>query len=117
MGASYFQRNLDSLNIDGRLFIIGTQGGAKTELNITSLFAKRLTVQGIVPLISGPWCSSKSMNLFFFFHPRCFFSPSFLQLNIVSILEFNFFNWMNFYTTNSKEVHVKFPLWSHVSCI
>lgn len=45
MGASYFQRNLDSLNIDGRLFIIGTQGGAKTELNITSLFAKRLTVQ------------------------------------------------------------------------
>ncbi|KDO75777.1 hypothetical protein CISIN_1g019790mg [Citrus sinensis] len=59
MGASYFQRNLGSLNIDGRLFIIGTQGGAKTELNITSLFAKRLTVQGIVPLISGPWCSSK----------------------------------------------------------
>lgn len=45
MGASYFQRNLGSLNIDGRLFIIGTQGGAKTELNITSLFAKRLTVQ------------------------------------------------------------------------
>ncbi|KAL9456150.1 hypothetical protein AB3S75_005383 [Citrus x aurantiifolia] len=45
MGASYFQRNLDSLNIDGRLFIIGTQGGAKTELNITSLFARRLTVQ------------------------------------------------------------------------
>lgn len=45
MGASYFQRNLDSLNIDGRLFIIGTQGGAKTELNITSLFAKRLSVQ------------------------------------------------------------------------
>lgn len=47
MGASYFQRNLDSLNIDGRLFIIGTQGGAKTELDIRSLFAKRLTVQGM----------------------------------------------------------------------
>lgn len=113
MGASYFQRNLDSLNIDGRLFIIGTQGGAKTELNITSLFAKRLTVQGIVPLITGPWCSI----FIFFFNPRCFFSPSFLQLNIVSILEFNFFNWMNFYASNSKEVHVKFPLRSHVSCI
>ncbi|XP_031249147.1 quinone oxidoreductase PIG3-like [Pistacia vera] len=45
MGAPYFQRNLDCLNIDGRLFIIGTQGGAKTELDIRSLFAKRLTVQ------------------------------------------------------------------------
>ncbi|KAL5772529.1 hypothetical protein ACOSP7_012132 [Xanthoceras sorbifolium] len=45
IGASYFQRNLNSLDFDGRLFIIGTQGGAKTELNIGSLFAKRLTVQ------------------------------------------------------------------------
>ncbi|CAN1149750.1 Quinone oxidoreductase PIG3 [Linum perenne] len=45
LGASYFQRNLDSLNFDGRLFIIGMMGGAKTEMNIPSLFAKRLTVQ------------------------------------------------------------------------
>lgn len=80
MGASYFQRNLDSLNIDGRLFIIGTQGGAKTELNITSLFAKRLTVQGIVPLISGPWCSSKWMNEVFFFSIQGAFFPFFLTI-------------------------------------
>ncbi|TXG47316.1 hypothetical protein EZV62_026610 [Acer yangbiense] len=45
VGAPYFQQNLDSLDFDGRLFIIGTQGGAKTELNIGSLFARRLTVQ------------------------------------------------------------------------
>ncbi|KAJ9168913.1 hypothetical protein P3X46_020390 [Hevea brasiliensis] len=45
IGASYFQRNLDSLNFDGRLFIIGFMGGAVTELNMTSLLAKRLTVQ------------------------------------------------------------------------
>lgn len=51
LGASYFQRNLDSLDFDGRLFIIGTQGGAKTELSIGSLFAKRLTVQGIARIV------------------------------------------------------------------
>ncbi|TXG47314.1 hypothetical protein EZV62_026608 [Acer yangbiense] len=45
VGAPYFQRNLDSLDFDGRLFIIGTQGGAKTEPNIGSLLARRLTVQ------------------------------------------------------------------------
>ncbi|KAJ4831390.1 hypothetical protein Tsubulata_020407 [Turnera subulata] len=45
LGASYFQRNLDSLGMDGRLFVIGLMGGAVTELNIGSLFAKRLTVQ------------------------------------------------------------------------
>ncbi|KAK3188087.1 hypothetical protein Dsin_027648 [Dipteronia sinensis] len=45
VGAPYFQRNLDSIDFDGRLFIIGIQGEAKTELNIGSLFARRLTVQ------------------------------------------------------------------------
>ncbi|KAK1325399.1 putative mannitol dehydrogenase [Acorus calamus] len=45
VGGSYFQRNLDSLNFDGRLFIIGFQGGTKAELNIACLLAKRLTVQ------------------------------------------------------------------------
>ncbi|CAI0407296.1 unnamed protein product [Linum tenue] len=45
LGASYFQRNLDSLNFDGRLFIIGLMGGAKAEMNLPTLFAKRLTVQ------------------------------------------------------------------------
>jgi len=46
MGASYYQRNLDCLNFDGRLFIIGIQGGISTEVDIRSLVAKRLTVQG-----------------------------------------------------------------------
>ncbi|KAL9270685.1 Quinone oxidoreductase PIG3-like protein [Drosera capensis] len=36
IGGSYFQRNLDSLGLDGRLFIIGTQGGATTQLDIRS---------------------------------------------------------------------------------
>lgn len=46
IGGAYFQRNLDSLNVDGRLFIIGFQGGAVTEVNLTCLLARRLTVQG-----------------------------------------------------------------------
>ncbi|XP_056175552.1 uncharacterized protein LOC130140378 [Syzygium oleosum] len=45
VGASYFQRNLDSLNIDGRLFIIGTQSGAVTQVDLRSILARRLTVQ------------------------------------------------------------------------
>ncbi|XP_020220291.1 quinone oxidoreductase PIG3 [Cajanus cajan] len=46
MGASYYQRNLDSLNFDGRLFIIGFQGGVTTQVDLRPLLAKRLTVQG-----------------------------------------------------------------------
>ncbi|QCD76695.1 quinone oxidoreductase PIG3 [Vigna unguiculata] len=45
MGASYYQRNIDSLNLDGRLFIIGFQGGVTTEVDFRPLLAKRLTVQ------------------------------------------------------------------------
>lgn len=48
VGASYFQRNLDSLNVGGRLFIIGFQSGLVTEVNLASLLARRLTVQGII---------------------------------------------------------------------
>lgn len=46
MGASYLQRNLDALAFDGRLVIIGMQGGIKGELNIGALIGKRLSVIG-----------------------------------------------------------------------
>ncbi|CAK9320996.1 unnamed protein product [Citrullus colocynthis] len=45
IGAPYFQRNLESLNFDGRIFSIGTAEGDITQLDFRSLFAKRLTVQ------------------------------------------------------------------------
>ncbi|KAJ6825368.1 quinone oxidoreductase PIG3-like isoform X1 [Iris pallida] len=45
IGGPYLQRNLDSLNIDGRLFIIGCMGGITSEVNLSSLLARRLTVQ------------------------------------------------------------------------
>ncbi|RZC46429.1 hypothetical protein C5167_039378 [Papaver somniferum] len=46
VGGSYFQRNLASLNVDGRLFIIGFQGGTATQVNLAPFLQRRLTVQG-----------------------------------------------------------------------
>jgi len=45
IGGSYLQRNLNSLAIDGRLFIIGFMGGVVTEVNLAVMLARRLTVQ------------------------------------------------------------------------
>ena len=41
MGASYLGRNVDALAADGRLVIIGMQGGVKGELNVGALLGKR----------------------------------------------------------------------------
>lgn len=41
MGASYLDHNVDALAKDGRLVIIGMQGGVKGDLNIGKLLAKR----------------------------------------------------------------------------
>jgi putative PIG3 family NAD(P)H quinone oxidoreductase len=44
MGAAYLDRNVDALGPDGRLIIIGMQGGVKGELNIGKLLGKRAGV-------------------------------------------------------------------------
>ncbi|MFJ1762588.1 NAD(P)H-quinone oxidoreductase [Amycolatopsis sp. NPDC088138] len=44
MGASYLGRNVDVLKTDGRLVIIGMQGGVKGELNVGALLGKRADV-------------------------------------------------------------------------
>ncbi|MBC7275000.1 NAD(P)H-quinone oxidoreductase [Nocardioides sp.] len=41
MGAKYLARNIDALNPEGRLVIIGMQGGSKAELDISALLRKR----------------------------------------------------------------------------
>lgn len=46
LGASYLDRNIDALAADGRLVIIGMQGGVKGELNIGKLLGKRAGVIG-----------------------------------------------------------------------
>ncbi|XP_062162292.1 uncharacterized protein LOC133869335 [Alnus glutinosa] len=45
IGAAYFQRNLESLNFDGRLLLISMMGGAVADVNLSCLLARRLTVQ------------------------------------------------------------------------
>ena len=44
MGASYLDRNVDALAPDGRLIVIGFQGGVKAELDLTKLMGKRAGV-------------------------------------------------------------------------
>ncbi|WP_030805834.1 NAD(P)H-quinone oxidoreductase [Streptomyces sp. NRRL F-2799] len=44
MGAKYLGRNVETLAVNGRLMIIGMQGGTKGELNIGLLLGKRGTV-------------------------------------------------------------------------
>ncbi len=41
VGAKYLDRNIQTLALEGRLVIIGMQGGAKGELNIARLLSKR----------------------------------------------------------------------------
>jgi putative PIG3 family NAD(P)H quinone oxidoreductase len=41
MGASYLARNVDALALEGRLVVIGMQGGAKAELDLGTLLRKR----------------------------------------------------------------------------
>ncbi|MEU9413839.1 NAD(P)H-quinone oxidoreductase [Streptomyces sp. NPDC051000] len=44
VGAKYLARNLDALAVNGRLAIIGLQGGAKAEVNLGALLAKRAAI-------------------------------------------------------------------------
>jgi putative PIG3 family NAD(P)H quinone oxidoreductase len=41
MGASYLGRNVDALNTEGRLVVIGMQGGNKAEIDLSALLRKR----------------------------------------------------------------------------
>jgi putative PIG3 family NAD(P)H quinone oxidoreductase len=44
MGAKYLARNVDALAVNGRLVVIGLQGGAKAELDLGRLLRKRAAV-------------------------------------------------------------------------
>ncbi len=47
MGAKYLSRNLTALAPDGRLVVIGFQGGATAELNLAALLPKRTSIAAI----------------------------------------------------------------------
>ncbi len=44
MGAAYLARNVEALAVDGRLVVIGLQGGRSAELDLGTLLAKRCSV-------------------------------------------------------------------------
>lgn len=44
IGAAYLERNVRALAVNGRLAIIGLQGGAKGEVNLGALLTKRATI-------------------------------------------------------------------------
>jgi putative PIG3 family NAD(P)H quinone oxidoreductase len=44
MGAAYLDRNLDALAVNGRLVVIGLQGGSRAELNLGKLMSRRAAV-------------------------------------------------------------------------
>jgi putative PIG3 family NAD(P)H quinone oxidoreductase len=44
MGAAYLERNLGALARDGRLVIIGLQGGIRAEVDLNTMLARRLSV-------------------------------------------------------------------------
>jgi NADPH:quinone reductase len=48
VGAKYFQTNIESLNLKGRIILVGTTSGAKAELNFSQVMAKRLKIVGTV---------------------------------------------------------------------
>jgi putative PIG3 family NAD(P)H quinone oxidoreductase len=44
MGAAYLERNLQALAADGRLVVIGLQGGVRSEIDLNALLRSRLTL-------------------------------------------------------------------------
>lgn len=46
VGAPYFERNLNSLRLDGRLLLVATQGGAVSEVNLGKIMQKRARIMG-----------------------------------------------------------------------
>jgi putative PIG3 family NAD(P)H quinone oxidoreductase len=44
IGAAYLERNVQALAVEGRLVVIGMQGGTKAELNLGALLSKRGTI-------------------------------------------------------------------------
>ena len=46
LAASYFQQNLNSLSVDGRMVMLALMGGIKADVNLVPVLMKRLKIQG-----------------------------------------------------------------------
>lgn len=48
IGAAYFERNMKSLSVSGRLMLIGVMGGVRAEVNLALAMVKRQAIMGSV---------------------------------------------------------------------
>ena len=46
VGGSYLARNMEAAAVEGRIVVISLLGGAKTEINLSTILSKRLTLTG-----------------------------------------------------------------------
>jgi NADPH:quinone reductase-like Zn-dependent oxidoreductase len=60
VGGAYLSKNVDCLAFDGRLFIIGFQGGIKRELILNTVLFKQLTDRCILRHQSSVFVVTKS---------------------------------------------------------
>jgi NADPH:quinone reductase-like Zn-dependent oxidoreductase len=44
MGAAYLDRNVEALAVNGRLIVVGLQGGTRAELDLGKLMSKRAAI-------------------------------------------------------------------------
>ena len=78
MGAAYLDRNIDALAPDGRIIVIGFQGGLKAELNFGKLMAKRAAMPkpaGMGPMSMLASIDASAGTVIFFRPATCFMAP------------------------------------------
>ncbi len=47
IGANYFEKNIQSLGVGGRLICVGLMGGTTAEINLNAILTKRLQIKGL----------------------------------------------------------------------
>lgn len=88
VGASHWEKNYNSIAIDGRWVLIGTLGGAEVDLNISDLMKKRVTLNAT---LLTPRSDEYKAELSQEFSKRMmpFFEEDIIQPIIHSVLEFD----------------------------
>lgn len=86
VGAKYFQANVESLALKGRIVFVGTTSGAKTEFNISQIMGKRARLIGTV-LRSRPTIEKAEATRKFIEEVVPLFEKSVLKPNIDRIFK------------------------------
>lgn len=87
VGAAYFAANLESLNLKGRLILVGLTSGAKAEFNLGAALSKRLKIIGTV-LRSRPTAEKAEATRLFAEEVVPLFADGTLKPNVDKIFKF-----------------------------